>query len=229
MVKGRPLFCFRPAVVTLALITMQATKAWADDVPAEGSTTPRSQEQRDKEADERRALYEKLSQPKTGYARVLLGLGFGGGLRFNNPYRLATQLGPTAESMSTTAPYTMLSAALTFGKPDGLQHGAFVGASFALSGVSQSVLVPAYMFVYRGPRRVLGYGRAGAAIVLSPDPNVGGEVALGGALFVTGGLGVVLDVTGNVFYGASTWQKTYPVYPVLSASLGLLVDLEILP
>lgn len=212
--------------MAIGLVTTSALDARADDEPAEGGATP-SDKARSEE--ERHALYEALSAPRSGYVRVLFGIGFGGGLRLNNPYRLASQLGQTAESASATAPYTMISAGLAFGRPDGLQHGAFIGTSFALTGVSQSVLVPAYMLVYRGPRRVLGYGRAGPAIVLSPDTNVGGEIALGGAFFLTGGLGVSLDVAGDVFYGASTWQKKYPTYPVLSATLGLIMDLEILP
>lgn len=226
MEKGRASFFVLHLGVTLALVTLQATSAHAQETSSESEERASSKE----EAQElRRVRFDKLSMPPSGYARVLLGLGLGAGLRFNNPYRLATQLGSTAESMSTTAPYTMLSAAMTFGKPDGLQHGGFVGASFAITGVSQSVLTPAYMLLYRGPRRTLGYARAGAAIVLSPDVNVGPEIAAGGAFFVTGGLGVSLDVAGNLFYGASTWQKTYPVYPVLSATLGVIVDLEMLP
>jgi hypothetical protein len=58
---------------------------------------------------------------------------------------------------------------------------------------------------------------------------VGGEVGVGGVFFLTGAFGVSLDLAGNVFYGASTWEKKYPTYPVLSATAGLIVDFEVLP
>lgn len=178
---------------------------------------------------ERAALLQQLSAPPRGYARVLAGIGVGSGLRFNNPYRLATQLGPTAESLSATSPYIMATGAVAFGAPDGLQHGAFASLSIALLGIDQAVLTPGYMLLYRGPSRLLGYARLGPAIVLSPQTNVGGEVAVGGVVFLTGGLGVSLDLAGNIFYGASTWEKKYPTYPVLSVTAGFVVDFEVLP
>jgi len=206
-------------LVTIALLVGVAPGAKAAETGESAATA---------EADTR-ALYEELSAPPGTAARGLVGLSVGGGLRFNNPYRLATQLGATAESVSATAPYLMLDAGFVFGRADGLQQGGFLGLSFALAGVSQAVFVPGYMLVYRGPSRWLVYGRAGPALVLAPDSNVGVEVAGGGAYFLTGGLGLALDVAGNLFYGASTWEKKYPVYPVLSASLGFIVDMELLP
>jgi hypothetical protein len=220
MYERRPWRCSWPVLVTIGLVTVSAFDARADEPRAMGDAPA---------PPDRRALYKSLDAPPSGYARILAGLGFGGGFRFNNPYRLATQLGQTAASVSATAPFTTLSAALAFGRPDGLGHGGYLGLSFALSGVSQAVLAPGYILVYRGPGRLLGYGRAAPAFVLSPDTNVGAEVACGAAFFLTGGLGLALDVAGNLFYGASTWEKKYPVYPVLSASLGVLVDVELLP
>ncbi|UQA56614.1 hypothetical protein [Polyangium aurulentum] len=173
--------------------------------------------------------YRALSGVPSASTHVVLGAHFGAGLRFNNPYRLSTQLGSTGESLSITAPYAMLTGGLTQGRPDGLQHGGALSVSFALSGVDQAVLTPAYLLLYRPGGRVLGYGRAGPAIVLSPDLNVGLEVAGGAAYFFTGALGLAVDVAGNLFYGAGTRDVKYAVYPVLSASLGLLVDLESLP
>lgn len=178
---------------------------------------------------ERAALFAKLSAPPKGYARFLGGIGLGAGVRFNNPYRLATQLGATGESLSTTAPYTMLTLAAAFGSADGLQHGAFASLSFAMTGIDQAVFTPGYIMVYRGPHRFLGYARGGPAIILSPQTNVGGELAVGGAFFLTGSLGLSLDLAGNIFYGASTWEKKYPMYPVLSATAGIIVDIEVLP
>lgn len=178
---------------------------------------------------DRAELFRLLTAPRSGYARFLTGIGFGAGLRLNNPYRLAGQLGGTGESLSTTAPYTMISAALAFGAPDGLQHGGFASLSVALSGIDQAVLTPGYIMMYRGPSRWLGYARLGPAFVLSPQTNVGGEIAAGGAFFLTGSFGVSVDLAGNLFYGASTWEKKYPAYPVVSATAGLIVDLEVLP
>jgi hypothetical protein len=178
---------------------------------------------------ERAALLDELSAPRGNDVRVLAGIGIGSGLRFNNPYRLATQFGTTGESLSATAPYVMLTAALAFGAPDGLQHGAFASLSVATTGIDQAVLTPGYMLLYRGPSRWLGYARVGPAFVLSPQTNVGGEVAVGGVFFLTGTLGVSLDLAGNLFYGASTWEKKYPTYPVISATAGFVVDFEVLP
>jgi hypothetical protein len=212
-----------------ALVTTVMTGcvlAWSRAAAAdEGAPAARQEDA----AEARHALYEALSAPPKGYVRALAGLSFGGGLRFNNPYRLATQLGASAEAPSATAPYVTIMGALAFGPADGLQHGGSLGLSFALSGVGQTVLTPGYTLMYRGPGRLLGYGRAGPSILLSPDLNVGLEIAGGAAYFVTGGLGLVLDVAGNLFYGASTWEKKYPTYPVLSASLGVVVDVEFLP
>jgi len=123
----------------------------------------------------------------------------------------------------------MFTAALAFGASDGLQHGGFTSLSLALNGVSQAVLTPGYIMLYRGPSRLLGYARIGPAFVLSPQPNVGGEAAVGGVFFLTGALGLSLDLAGNLFYGASTWEKKYPAYPVVSATAGIIVDFEVLP
>jgi hypothetical protein len=214
-------FCLVKPLVTLGLLVSAESTADATEPAAVGpkGLSPA----------ERAELFAKLSAPPKGYARFLAGLGVGAGLRFNNPYRLATQLGPTAESLSSTAPYTMLTLAAAFGSPDGLQHGAFASLSIALTGVDQAVLTPGYIMVYRGPNRLLGYARGGPAIILSPRANVGGELAVGGAFFLTGSLGLSLDLAANVFYGASTWEKKYPTYPVFSATAGLIVDFEVLP
>lgn len=178
---------------------------------------------------ERAALLEQLAAPRGRTAHVLVGLGAGAGIRFNNPYRLATQFGATGESLSAPPPYTMLTTAFTFGAPDGFQQGAFASLSVGLLGVSQAVFTPGYMLLYRGSSRLLAYARGGPAIVLSPQTSVGGELALGGAFFFTGSLGVSVDLASNIFYGASTWEKKYPLYPVVSVTAGLILDLEVLP
>jgi hypothetical protein len=172
---------------------------------------------------------QQLNRPRGTYARLFATLAFGTGLRFNNPYRLSTQLGETAESLSLTAPFVDVGAGAAFGPPDGLQHGAALRFSAALRGVMQQVITPSYVLVFRGPRRWLGYGRAGTPLLLSPDLNVGGEIAAGGAFFVTAGLGVCGELTGSLFYGAGTREVRYAVYPILSASLGVIADFEVLP
>jgi hypothetical protein len=170
-----------------------------------------------------------LHRPRGTYARLFASLAFGAGLRFNNPYRLSTQLGETGESLSLTAPFADVGAGAAFGAPDGIQQGVALRLSAALRGVAQQVLTPSYMLMYRGPHRLLGYGRVGTPWILSPDPNVGGELAAGGAFFVTAGLGVCGELTASVFYGAGTREVRYAVYPILSASLGVIADFEVLP
>src|SRR5262249_5432204 len=61
---------------------------------------------------------------KPGYLQVFGTVMGGTGLRFNNPYRLATPLGSDAESVSRTAAYVDLGLGATFGSPLGFQHGA---------------------------------------------------------------------------------------------------------
>lgn len=212
---------FAQVLVTLGLLlsaasTVSAQEAASSD-PNRLSPTQRA------------ALLKELSAPPRIDVRMLVGLGAGAGVRFNNPYRLATQLGVTGESLSATAPYMMFTGALVLGAADGVQHGAFLALSTALTGIEQSVFTPGYMLLYRGPSRLLGYLRAGPAIVLSPQTNVGGELAAGGVFFLTGSFGVSLDLAGNIFYGAGTWQKQYPVYPIVSATAGFVVDFEVLP
>ncbi|MFO0616530.1 MAG: hypothetical protein U0414_28310 [Polyangiaceae bacterium] len=68
------------------------------------------------------------SEAPSGYLNLFSTLSFGEGLRFNNPYRLATELGADAESLSLTPAYADLGANITFGLPRGLQHGASVHA-----------------------------------------------------------------------------------------------------
>lgn len=213
--------CLSLTIAAFVLLASAASTAHALDAPPATKSAMTLQD--------RQALLDRLNASPGWDARVLLSLGAGSGVRFNNPYRLATQVGSTGESLSTTAPYMMLTTALAFGPADGLQHGGFLSFSFALTGVDQTLFTPGYMALYRGPSRWMGYARVGPAIVLSPQTNVGGEVAVGGAFFLTGSLGLSLDLAGDLFYGASTWQKKYPAYPVASATLGFIVDFEALP
>ena len=163
------------------------------------------------------------------YVHLLATASVGDSLRFNNPYRLSHQLGRTGESVSRTPPYSNLGLGAALGNPDGVQHGLSLQWSASLSGISQSVLAPAYLLVLDGLRPWLFFGRAGLPIVLNPTPGVGGEVALGGSFLFTAGLGLQAELVGNIFYGAATWEKTITAIPMLSLQLGIIIDIEVLP
>lgn len=165
---------------------------------------------------------------KSRYAQLFATVLFGSGLRFNNPYRLATTLGDSAESVSRTARYVDLGLAATLGDPEGFQHGLALRASIAVEGVRQTVLTPSYL-VYRRFTSVALFGRAGVPIVTTPQRTLGLEAAAGGVFFVRGGIGLVGEVVGDLFYGAGTRERATPTYPVLSGQLGLLVAYEVLP
>ncbi len=118
---------------------------------------------------------------------------------------------------------------VTFGPPDGLQHGGAVHASIAMTGVPQAVITPTYLMAYRGPRAFLGYGRLGPSFVLTPDPTLGVEAAGGFAWFFTGKVAVAGEIVADVYYGAGTHDVAVATYPIVSAQLGLLFDQELLP
>jgi hypothetical protein len=152
----------------------------------------------------------------------------GDGLRFNNPYRLATVLGSQAQSLSRTAAYTDLGGALLFGDPTFLAHGLVLRTSIALEGVPQAVLAPSYMVLHRwGPWAL--FGRAGVPVVLTPDTTFGFEGGTGGVWFVRAGIGLAAELVGDVFYGAGTREVATPAYPVLSAQGGLWLSWEAIP
>ena len=168
------------------------------------------------------------SVTKSGYAQLFATAFLGDGLRFNNPYRLATPLGSSAESVSRTAAYTDVGIAATLGAPAGLQHGLALRMSFALEGVRQAVLAPSYL-LWRRWTRFAAYGRVGLPIVLSPDATWGLETAAGGVWFPRAGIGVAAELVGDVFYGAGTHEIATPAYPILSGQLGVIVAYEVLP
>jgi len=149
----------------------------------------------------------------------------GDGLRFNNPYRLATVLGSNAQSLSRTASYADVGAAVSIGNPTLASHGIAVRASLALEGVPQTVLTPSYLLLRRFGAWG-AYGRAGVPVVLSPDTTWGIEVAAGALWFARAGIGLAAEVVGDVFYGAGTREVATPAYPVLSAQWGLWLSWE---
>jgi len=172
---------------------------------------------------------EEVWQPtKRPYFQVIATTLVGDGLRFNNPYRLATPLGSTAESVSRTSSYVDLGLAVLIGKPEHLQLGPALRMSIALEGVQQGVFVPSYLGFYR-KRALAAYARAGIPIVTAPQATWGFEGALGGAWFVRYGIGVALELVGDVFYGAGTRERSIVSYPVLSAQAGFIVAYEVLP
>jgi hypothetical protein len=171
----------------------------------------------------------KIEPPKDKSAPVLMvTAATGTGLRFNNPFRLSTVLGDDAESVSRTSFYGDLGLAATLGSPLGAQHGLAFRWSFALEGVSHSVITPSYLLWRRWSALAL-YGRAGIPIIVWPRGSWGAELGAGAAYFVRGGLGVTGEVVGSVFYGAGTREVATPAYPVLSAQLGIVAAYEVLP
>lgn len=182
-------------------------------------------------ASDARAAEERREDPfavKEGYAQLFVTVMGGTGLRFNNPYRLATPLGDDAESVSRTAGYVDIGIAATLGNPLGVQHGAALRTTAAVEGVGQVVMTPSY-FVWRRWRALAAFGRAGIPLVLTPEATWGLEASVGGAWFFLGGVGVVAEIVGDVFYGAGTRDVAVASYPVLSGQLGLLGTYEALP
>jgi hypothetical protein len=163
-----------------------------------------------------------------GYMQLFATSFVGEGFRFNNPYRLATPLGSSAESVSLTAPYVDIGLGMTFGGARSFSHGLALRTSFATSGVRQAVLTPSYL-LYRRWTRAAAYGRVGAAIVASPDTTWGGELGAGGIVYVRGGIGLAAEIVGDVFYGAGTREVAVATYPVLSGQLGVVIAYEVFP
>jgi hypothetical protein len=157
-------------------------------------------------------------------------LSLGKGLRFNNPYRLATPLGDTPESLSLTAAYYDLALGMVRGPARGLAHGAVLHLSIAAQGIPQQVLSVSYTALERLDNgRVLLLGRAGMPIILGPDLSGGLEAAVGAAYMISAGLGVQSELVGSLYYGAATQDRSVTTIPVIAAQLGLFIDYEVLP
>ncbi len=202
--------CF---VILGALVLAPASAAWADDEPKSTVNDKPS-------ADDKKSTLD---------TQLFATLSFGKGLRFNNPYRLATELGSDASSLSVTAAYVDFGANATFGAPRGLQHGVAVHAGVSMEGVRQAYLSGSYELAFRRYASWMVHARLGPSILLSPDVNVGGEIASGFSGFVTGGLGFTSELSFDLFYGAATLDRKYTTIPVLSLQIGVIADLELLP
>ncbi len=169
--------------------------------------------------------------------QVALGLSFelyvggalGTGLRFNNPYRLATPLGEDPGGLSRSAVYTDLHVGAQLGPALGFQHGAQLGLAVALEGIPQEVLTPSYVLKRRFGPRLSAALRLGVPIVLTPDSTVGLEGGLVGLVALTGGLSTTAELSYSQFYGAATHEVSPTMIPILAAALGVRVAFEALP
>ncbi len=170
----------------------------------------------------------KLGEPGA-YLHLIGGAGLGRGLRLNNPYRLRTYVGDDAEGLSLSATYLDLSLGGALGPARGLQHGAVLHLSIATDGIAQEVLSASYLALYPFGTRFRAFARAGVPVVLEPDLNAGFELALGGALLVSSGVGLSAELVGSLFYGAATIEQSASVIPLLSFQAGVWVDYEVLP
>jgi hypothetical protein len=160
-----------------------------------------------------------------GFGTVTLGKG----LRFNNPYRLATPIGDGPESVSFTAAFVDVGIGAAYGSASGFQHGGEVALGIATDGISQQVLGLSYVLLYPVHDDILLRGRGGFPIVLGPDSNIGFELGAGAAWLVTGGIGVTAELTGSLFYGAATLDKSTTTIPLLALELGVWLDYEVFP
>jgi hypothetical protein len=167
--------------------------------------------------------------PLGGEYRLMVGVGLGRGIRFDNPYRLQTELGNDAQSLSLTATYLDASVAALFAGGQRVFHGVTVHGSFALDGITQEVITPSYLLLVHPVPRWALLGRAGVPIVVEPDANVGFELAGGGVFYLTAGLGITASLVGSLFFSAATLDASRPAIPILSMEIGVLYDYEVLP
>ena len=174
-------------------------------------------------------ILSRLESEPGAFGHLMINASFGRALRFNNPFRLDTQLGHTERSVSLTAPYHEMGVAVAFGSPDGLRHGATLRMTFALEGIAQQIFGFGYFASYRPADRWLIYGRLGLGVLTEPDSNVGGQLGLGVVFALTGAVGLDLQLVGDLYYGAATYHADPTVIPIVGAQGGVVVDWEVLP
>jgi hypothetical protein len=167
--------------------------------------------------------------PVGGVVHLFGGLAAGRGLRFDNPYRLQTELGSNAQSVSLSATYLDAYLGAAFGGAGPIFHGAVVHGSFATDGIPQEVVTPSYLLLVRPAPRWGVVGRVGLPIVIEPDANVGFEMAAGGQLYLTAAVGLSASLVGSLFYGAATLDTPRTAIPILSFEAGAFFDYEVLP
>jgi hypothetical protein len=226
-VKRRFVIAVSLAAVGSALLSLRADAAGASEEPgAKKIEETTGADERDRDVFRRRLI---AATRRHRYFDLFATVMVGDGLRLNNPYRLAHELGSNAESVSSTQPYLDVAVAATTGPPNGLQHGLRLGWSLSTSGVPQQVVTPAYLALVRLPESWVLYGWAGFPVLLEPDLNVGGEVALGGSWLARAGLGATAALVADAFYGAATRDTRAALYPVISAQVGVFINYEVLP
>lgn len=166
--------------------------------------------------------------PREPYRHLVSTLSVGQGLRFNNPYRLSTQLGES-ESLSASAPYVDFGVGGLLGAPDGLQNGALLRFSVAATGIPQEVLTPNYLALYRFRGGLMAFARVGLPVVIRPDANLGGELGSGAAFLVQAGWGFNAELSYSRFLGAATRERNASAIGLLAVQAGLWLDYEVLP
>lgn len=167
------------------------------------------------------------SQPLRS-VRLLAALSLGKGLRFNNPYRLATPLGDTAESVSLSATYLDLGLAALLPAIPRVEHGLSLDVLLALDGIGQLGLTPSYLLLFE-PRPTWALrGRLGLPIVIAPDTSLGLEAGVGAQLPIAHGFGLSGELVGTIFFGAATEQKGVTTIPMLALQLGVCFDERVL-
>jgi hypothetical protein len=175
-----------------------------------------------------RGLYRTPSGATPNYWHTFGSLALGDGFRFNNPYRLATQLGKTSESVSRSAAYYDLGLGAVHGPAYGLAHGAVLHLSIAAQGIPQEVFSVSYLALARvGNGRTILSGRFGLPIILGPDLSGGLETAFAAAFMVRAGIGVQSELAFSLYYGAGTIEHSVSTIPVLSGQIGLFFDYEV--
>jgi hypothetical protein len=180
-------------------------------------------------ADEPPPAVAATELPASAYTHWFGALSLGRGVRFNNPYRLTTQLGESGESLSLAASYFDVALGATAAGRGRLEHGAVAHLSVALQGIPQEVLSLSYLAQRRVLPALLLYGRAGVPIVLAPDLNAGLELGIGATWLLRAGVGLNAELIGSLFYGAATLERSVSTIPMLSLQIGLAIDYEVLP
>ncbi len=163
------------------------------------------------------------------YVHTFVGVGIGKGLRLNNPFRLQTQLGASAESLSATATTLELELAALLGDPVGWHHGFGVSGSVALEGVPQQVVAPSYEVGVPLSPRFWWRGRAGIGFVTQPDFNAGIELGSQLVMLASAGLGGYVGVAYGHYWGAATDETQATTIPVMALQLGATMIYEVLP
>jgi hypothetical protein len=180
---------------------------------------------------------EALPAPRVAVAPAVPGpapwsalgsLSVGRGLRFNNPYRLESPLGDTAESLSLAATYLDLGLALLIGERD-FRHGVLLGGGVALQGIGQFVLTPSYVAQFGLTDALDLRGRVGVPLVVAPDTTLGLEAGFGSSLALAYGVGALVELVGSVFFGAATDQTSITTIPMLSLQIGLFFEHQVSP